>query len=341
MEENIENKNNMEKENLNSQTESQNYNESNSGSGFKEKIKSNPWIISTILLAILSVVLLVFVLTPGLTGNVISEDSAGEKLVDFLNLQTGGGVTLDGIESEGSLYAINVLYQGQEIGPLYMTKDGKYYGQMMLLSELEDYYSNTNTESIEVPKSDKPEVELFIWSYCPYGVQAQGPLSEVAELLKNDADFKVIPYYDGHGEYETQQNMIQGCIQEIAPDKYWQYAATFVEDIYPKCGASGDAECDKTESIKLMKSLGIDSSKVMSCVDEKGEELLDEYSSLASSIGVTSSPTLVVNGVLIQNVARNAEAYKLAVCNAFNDAPETCDEVLNSTVTTSTTAATC
>ena len=37
-------------------------------------------------------------------------------------------------------------------------------------------------ETQTVPKSDKPVVELFIWSYCPYGVQAQGPLAEVAKL---------------------------------------------------------------------------------------------------------------------------------------------------------------
>jgi protein-disulfide isomerase len=89
-------------------------------------------------------------------------------------------------------------------------------------------------------------------------------------------------------------------------------------------------ECDKTQSVKVMKSLGIDSVKVLSCVDTKGEELISASSALAQELGVTGSPTLVINGVKA-NVARTAEAYKIAVCNAFNTAPKECETVLNST----------
>ena len=179
-------------------------------------------------------------------------------------------------------------------------------------------------------KSGTPKVELFIWSYCPYGVQAQGPLASVASLLGGKADFEAVLYYDGHGPFETQQNKMQACIQEVAKDKYWAYAAGFVEKIYPKCSASRSVECNQNESVALMKTLGIDDSAVMSCVESRGADLLAEHSARARSYGVTGSPTLVINGK-IANVARNAEAFKAAVCDAFDVAPAECGQTLSST----------
>mgnify|MGYP000725223468 CR=1 FL=1 len=232
---------------------------------------------------------------------------------------TGGGVEYVSYEDKGNLYKITVAFEGRDIS-MFITKDAKYFVQRAI--------------PIEVPKSDKPKVELFIWSYCPSGVQAQGILADVVSLLEKNVDFEAALYYGGHGEYEIQQNKIQACIQEIAKDKYWEYASDFVKNIYPKCGSSRDIKCDKTESIKLMKSLGIDYSKVMSCVKDRGEDLLSEYSSRAKEYGVTGSPTLIINGVKA-NTARTAEAFKNAVCEAFNTPPSECSTSLNSSAASS------
>ncbi len=299
---------------------------------YVSKNQKNPWVMYTVVLAIVALILAFFAFGNGggVTGDVISKDKASEKLVTYLNLRTGGGVELVSSEQEGSLYKVMVAYQGDEI-PVYITTDGEYFVQGVVPIE-----SSTDTgedigdpQPTNVPKSDTPKVELFIWSYCPYGVQAQEPLAEVAELLGEDADFEAVLYFDGHGAFETQQNKIQACIQEEEPDKYWDYSAGFVEDIYSKCGASRDIECNEEESIKLMKSLGISSSKVMNCVEERGEELIAEHASRAQEYGVTGSPSLVINGVKV-NTARNAEAFKAAVCEAFNDAPSDCSETLDS-----------
>ncbi len=294
-----------------------------------EKLRDNPWILSTIVLGVL-VLILVISSFYGSTGKVISGEKAGVALAQFLNTQTGGGVEYSSSEDAGSLYEINVTYQGNEI-PVYVTKDGKYYvqGVVPIISSDNSDSTNSNTNSQTVPKSDKPSVELFIWGYCPYGVQAQGPLADVAKLLGNYADFKSILYYDGHGAFETQENKIQECIQNIAPDKYWAYASRFVSEIYPNCSATRTVDCDKTESVKLMNSLGIDSNKVLSCVSSQGVALTTDASNYAKEMGVTGSPTLFINGVKV-NVARNAEAFKTAVCDAFNNAPAACNTVLDS-----------
>lgn len=303
-----------------------------------EPDKKNPWITTSIILGIAVIVLLFLMYRGGITGGVIgvggskiSGDEAGEAVLNIANAQ-GANAELVGVEEEEIFYKVTLKMQGREL-PVYVTKNGEYFTSTLIPLSNDVQPSSQNQQTQEVPKSDIPKVELFVWGYCPYGVQAQGPLAEVASLLGDKADFETVLYYDGHGPFETQQNKIQACIQEVAKDKYWQYATGFVEDIYPKCSSSRDVECDKTESINLMKSLGINDAEVMSCVDEEGEALIAEHSARASEYGVTGSPSLVINGVKV-NTDRSAEAYKTAVCEAFNEAPADCSEVLDATSAT-------
>ncbi|MBU2497175.1 MAG: hypothetical protein KJ767_03905 [Nanoarchaeota archaeon] len=282
-----------------------------------------------------------WLIRPSVTGAVIAGDTAGQNLVDFLNERIGGGISLVNVAEEGPLYKVTLLYQGQETFA-YTTKDGEYFiiGAEKIVSGTEtETNAGTNTNVNKgIPKSDKPSVELFIWSYCPYGVQAQGPFVEVANLLGNTADFNVVLYHDGHGAYETQQNKIQACIQKLDKEKYWSYAERFVQEIYPNCGASRDADCDKTESIKSMDSLGIDSTKIMSCVTSEGSTLLNEQIQQARELGVTGSPTLAINGMVV-NVVRNADSFKQAICSAYNNPPGDCGTTLETTASTTTATA--
>jgi len=297
-----------------------------------DTMRKNPWVASTFVLGLFVLVLLITNFSGGISGNVISQDEAGKKLLSFYQSNGVEGLSLESVKDLGSIYQVNFLYQNNTI-PLYMTKDGTLAGSLNPISQ--DNSSQTQEETpTEITKSDKPVVDLFIWSYCPYGVQAQGPLAEVAKLLKDKAEFNAILYYDGHGAFETQENKIQACIQKLAKDKYWDYAAGFVKTIYPKCSTSRDVACDKSESIKLMNSLGIDSTKIMACVDSDGESLIKAYAEKAQQSGVSGSPTLMINGVKV-NSARTADAYKTSICSAFNTSPSQCSTTLNSTATAS------
>jgi len=294
-------------------------------------LRNKPWVVSTFVLGILILVLLAGNLS-GITGNTISSSKVGALALDFANTKLlSVDATLDSVKKISGLYQVNLNIE-DEIIPLYFTKDGNYVYQgsdLVSIIPEEEINSNTNTQTAtEIPKSDKPVVELFIWAYCPYGVQAQGPVAEVVNLLGKYADFKAVMYYNGHGDYETQQNKIQECIQELYPTKYWKYAAGFVKDVYPACSSVRTVDCDKTESVKLMKSLGIDSAKVLSCVESKGDNLLSTAFNYAKENGVSGSPTLIINGVKV-SAQKNAEAYKSAVCSAFNNAPEECSTTLS------------
>jgi len=297
----------------------------------KETISKNYWTIATLVLAVILIVVLV-----SSSSKTVSAEEAGQNVLIFAREQGVVNPELISASDSGSLYEIVISIDGQEV-PLYVTKDGKTLVPQPISIEPKKAAPVTTKATSgsdgSIPKSDKPVVELFIWSYCPYGVQAQGPMAEVASLLGNYADFKIVPYYDGHGAYETQQNKIQSCIQKLESDKYWDYAAGFVENIYQECGSSRDIVCDKTKSIELMNSLGIDSSAVMSCVDSDGDALLTTARQNAQANGVTGSPTVLINGVKA-NVARTAESFKTAICSAFNEAPAECSSTLDSTAGT-------
>lgn len=302
-------------------------------SSLTKKIRENPWIVSSFVLAVLVVIMIVSSFGGSATGKMISEKNIGPMAVDFVNtelLQGQGSVVLSSVSKEEGFYKVSVSYNGQ-IVPLYFTRDGYYIGSALVsVNSVEP--SESSEDGYGITPSDNPSAELYIWSYCPYGVTALKPFAEVASLLGDSANFKVNLYYAGHGDFEEQQNKIQACIQELEfNDEYWDYAQTFVDEIYEKC--YGDIDCDKTESIKLMDSLGIDSNAVMACVDSQGDMLLEEDYNAAKEAGVTGSPTLVVNGVKV-SASRTAEAFKGAICTAFNTVPEECGEELDSTGTT-------
>ncbi len=282
-----------------------------------------------------SFVLIAFIIVAGLfiVFSGVSKNKVGNIASAYVASQLGYDNEVQGIKSHSKdLYEVSLVIEGNVI-PVYITKNGNsLFSGFYDLSDFNQNGvspSNNNPVSTDVPKSDKPEIELFLWAYCPYGVTAQSPLAEVANLLKGSANFKAVMYHDGHGAYEKQQNMIQECIQVVSPDKYWDYATLFVDEIYPTCGATRDIDCDKTESVRVMKSLGIDSDAVLSCVQTQGQALFDADKARAQALGVQGSPTLVINGVIV-NAARNAEAFKSSVCSAFNNAPELCAEALSS-----------
>ena len=89
------------------------------------RLRQNPWIICTILLAILLVIML-FVKSGGSTSASISSDQASKGVIGFVNSQVqGGNATVVSSVRQDSFYLVTVAYNGQNI-PVYVTLDGKY-----------------------------------------------------------------------------------------------------------------------------------------------------------------------------------------------------------------------
>ncbi len=192
---------------------------------------------------------------------------------------------------------------------------------------------SANIQTPEVVKSDKPAVDLFVMSYCPYGLQMQKAVLPVMELFKDKVDFKTrFVSYIMHDKIEIDENNLQYCLQEEQNDKLVDYLKCFT--------VSGDSK-------SCLKAAKVNESKLNSCIsatdkkfgttvayNDKASWLSGRYplypvdQELNDLYGVQGSPTIVINGAQAQ-VSRSPEAVKLAICAAFNNPPKECEETLS------------
>jgi len=290
----------------------------------KENVMKNPWMVSTTILAIIAVVLLIMAFRGGVTGNVVkldtivSEDIAGERLLAFANAQ-GAQAELVEINDNGIFYEVVISVQGQDL-PVYVTKDGKSFATTLVpltggdVVQQQDTPIQQQQQPQNIQKSDKPQVELFVMTHCPYGTQAEKGMLPVYELLgdKINGEIKFIHYF--MHDPEKTETPVQVCIREEQASKYNDYLKCFLED--------GDTE-------RCLKETKIDETKLNKCIEDKADEYYNADSALSEGYGVRGSPTLVVNGVIAQS-GRDAASYLKTICSAFNEAPEECNEELSS-----------
>lgn len=178
------------------------------------------------------------------------------------------------------------------------------------------------------PKVERPVADLYIMSYCPYGLQAQKWYLEVISKLSKVADINVkwVPYIM-HGQKETDENTAQYCIQKNEKEKYAKYLNCFL-------AAEG-------KEVECRKEAGINETLLSSCIEEADKTFnisekmkdtskqfpdydIDREQALAA--WVQWSPTFVLNGIKIDKIGRNAKAYADAICSTFENKPAECDQ---------------
>lgn len=178
------------------------------------------------------------------------------------------------------------------------------------------------------PKVDRPVADLYIMSYCPYGLQAQKWYLEVMSKLSKVADINIkwVPYVM-HEQKEADENVVQYCVQKEQKDKYLSYLQCFLK------------EDNKNEACR--KESKIDEKKLTSCIDKTKKEFnvdekmadktkqfpdFDIDKEEATKAWVQWSPSFVVNGILVDKIGRDAKSYADAICSTFKTKPKECDE---------------
>jgi len=299
------------------------------------KIKKNKiWKITSIVFAVLFVATLVFALTRTSTGG-IGEKAAEVKVTEFFKTYQDLDVSITGIKSVSDMYQVGVSANGQT-GMVYVSKDGNYLGSMTDLKALSAPADTTadTTPPPTVTKSDKPKIELFIMTYCPYGTQAQKALLPAWELLGGKADISVkFVDYIMHGDKEAYENARQYCIQKEQADKNIAYLKCFLQaGDYSTCLTT--TKIDTTKLDKCMNATDKEFS-ITANLKDKSTWVSSTYppfnihTDLNTKYGVQGSPTVVINGAQA-NVGRSPEAMKAAICAAFNTAPAECATTLAS-----------
>lgn len=265
---------------------------------------------------------------------------------EFVNqelLQGKGTATIKVVGKEGDLYKLEVAVDGQTLNS-YISKDGsKFYPQSFdLLSSktvaTDSQTTDTTAEAETVvgsvdKKSDKPVVELFVMSHCPYGTQIEKGLLPVVKALGKNIDFKLkFTDYAMHGEKELKEQLNQYCIQKEQPTKFLAYLESFLK--------AGDSEFSIKES-------SVDKNKLAACVSKTDKEfkVLENFSNNSgfkgtfpgfeiykadnSKYNVGGSPTLIINGAQSES-GRDSQSLLKTICSAFNNQPEECSTKLSS-----------
>ena len=286
-----------------------------------EKLRNNPWIISTFVLGILALILIFSSVSGGITGKTISEDKAAELVLGFANAQ-GVAAELVDVNEVGNFYEVSVLINGQK-SVLSVTRDGEYLAQLIPLSLFEqEPPTQQEPANQKIVKSDVPEVELFVMTHCPYGTQAEKGLLPTVNALGNTINSKIrfVHYYMHTNNQEEVETPKQVCIREEQPEKYIDYLTCFLGS---EVGSVADSE-------QCLLEVGIDMSKLNDCIDSgKADDYYAEDSELSQNYGVGGSPTLVINGKIISS-GRDSASYLDTICQAFNTPPKECGEELSS-----------
>jgi hypothetical protein len=303
-------------------------------------------------------------------GKNLSMDEAKTYAADFINgyLLSGETAEISEVSKYNSgLYLIKVKLEGVD-DPIdsYLTKDGKiFFPQAIDVAEMKGQTDTTGTDAAatddtkaaaapEVPKNDKPVVELFVMSHCPYGTQIEKGILPVADTLKDKIDFKIkFVDYAMHGEKEVKEELSQYCINKEQAPKYYTYLKCFLE-------AGDSAGC--------LAKTGIDTKKNDACIAAADKQFkvmelfadqstwqggsypqFNIYKDDNTKYSVGGSPTLIINGKEAQT-GRDSASLLAAVCGAFNTAPAECATKLSSAspapgfgtaTTTDTNAAAC
>jgi hypothetical protein len=277
----------------------------------------------------------------------------------FLNTGEEADVLFSRYEDMGSHLTIYYNVSGQEV-PIIVSRNYEYlypsaveYVQMATeVSEAMAEYESSLEEEPEpegYPTSAEPQVMLFVMSNCPYGNQAENGIVEAVSLLEEGIAFEPVyiiydetihPAYSGeseecyldsenvtycsmHGKYELDQGIREKMVFNRYGEAKW---AEYAVAVNAQCFDTGaDIEtCWKTTA----ESLEIDAQEIEDNFEAEKFVILSREKNLTFSMQQFGSPGLFINGAEYSG-SRSSEAFKTAICSAFETEPEDCTTELS------------
>ncbi|MCK4525587.1 MAG: hypothetical protein KAU07_04055 [Candidatus Andersenbacteria bacterium] len=272
------------------------------------------------------------------TFNLETVKTETEKFINEILIgDNGDKITIKESSEESGLYKVVVTTSNGQDVETYVTKDGKlFFDRVMNIEEITKESKATSDETPqdqEVSKNDKPIVEIFVMSHCPYGTQIEKGILPVLETLGDKIDFELkFCDYAMHSKKELDEQLRQHCIKTEEPAKFISYLQCFLE-------ADRSDECLKTTKINAYKLNACVSAtdkkyKVTENFNNKDtwkgnyptfnlyKEDVDKYS-------VGGSPALVINGTTVKS-GRDPASLLATICSGFNNPPEECSAELSS-----------
>jgi len=263
-------------------------------------------------------------LFPGVViSNVDVSSSEGKALIKELNISVVPAYVFGSELVTTEAWLANEQLHGafERIGSRYKLLDSVTGASYFIDAKArEAYYS-----SIGVKLGDnRPQIDFYVMSFCPYGNTAEEAIEPVYQALKNNASFNPRYIISGnagsfsslHGAQELNQDVREMCVGKYMGIGDW---FRFALAINRQCSAQNADSCWEG----VAKSLGLDTGKIASCEKDEGSALASEQVRLDGLLGVSGSPSVFIDGQAY-NGQRTANGYKAALCGAFEEAPAEC-----------------
>jgi len=268
-----------------------------------ERMRKNPWMLSSIVLGIITLVLLFNGGGVSVTGDVISSDSAGQKLLTYYEANGAQGLVLDSVEEENGLYKVNFDYQGSII-PIYMTKDGSLAGSLTPLTGSviaptggsDTVGSGGSVVDVSIDDdavkgdANAPVTIIEFSDYeCPFcGRFYSDTLPQIISEYIDTGKVKLV-YRDFPLNFHPQARKAAEAAECAGEQgKYYE-----MHDLLFEKGVSGGESSFK----QYAKDIGLDSSEFDSCLDsgEMADEVQKDLDD-GTAAGVSGTPGFFING---------------------------------------------
>ncbi len=267
----------------------------------------------------------------------LSREQVSNKAADYINkniLHGQGVATVADVQESNGLYSLTLNVAGQ-VYDSYATRDGSLLFPQAINLDEEPVAQAASAAAPSVPKSEKPKVELFVMSHCPYGTQMEKGMLPVVKALGPKIDFDVkFVNYAMHGKVEIDEETRQYCIQKEFGGKYLAYLGCFLEDgNSSRCIGKEGIYAGRLDACVAETDAEYGISKSFSDATRKGwagnYPPFRIFDAENNKYGVQGSPTLVINGQMA-NSGRDAQSLLNVICGAFSQEPEECSMDMSS-----------
>ena len=165
-------------------------------------------------------------------------------------------------------------------------------------------------------KKNKVAVELYVMSFCPYGVQVENALLPVVSTYSKNVEFSLgyignkLTSADGkmqftslHGPGEVNENLRQICARDLFPGKWLDYVLERNKNV-------------RADWRPAAEKVDIDTAAVDACVLDAGIKSYALDLDLAKAKNAASSPTIYIDGELYGG-PRTLESFEWSVCTVM------------------------
>lgn len=208
---------------------------------------------------------------------------------------------------------------GNQPVPVSVTADGQYifFGEFIdtTVDPLKETMSKISLEDVPVKGAADAKVTIVEYSdfQCPFCKRGTDIIPQI--LKEYDGKVKIaykqlpLPIHN----WAKEAAIASVCASKQGNDKFWEF-----HDLLFENQGNLNAENVKEEINGFAKQIGLNTSEFDKCIDspETAQRVQNEAAE-ARSIGVSSTPTFVVNGMIIPGA--NPQGLKSAIDVALSD----------------------